>query len=352
MRAYLPFIVAGLASGSVYAIAAMGLVVTYKTSGVFNLAYGAQAFVSGAIYYDARVRHNLPIPVALVLAVFVAAPVLGFILDRVLFRYLRQAPAIAKLVTSLALLFAIPQITKLWFGQEPAAGTQGIVSKGDFAYNPFGDVYITRNDIATILATLGFAYVFGVQGVKLILARVCGYLWPVLSDLVLAAPRCAGADAKLARSGSSQISDFNYTQLVVVAISAAVVASLNSIPGAFLGGLALGVIQQLLDRYLPTGSILASNIRPALPFIALFLVLIFSPSLRGRRELTDPLAGVDPPPPALATATRSALLTTLTRVLGITVAVIAGYYIFFHASQTWLDLAIRATILSVAWPSP
>jgi len=70
--------------------------------------------------------------------------------------------------------------------------------------------YNQRLAVVSILATLGFAYVFGVQGVKLILARVCGYLWPVLSDLVLAAPRCAGADAKLARSGSSRTSGLTW----------------------------------------------------------------------------------------------------------------------------------------------
>ena len=59
-------IVVGMSYGSIYALLAVGLVLTYKTSGVFNLAYGAQAFVSAAIYYDLRVRHDLPIPVAFV----------------------------------------------------------------------------------------------------------------------------------------------------------------------------------------------------------------------------------------------------------------------------------------------
>jgi len=111
------------------------------------------------------------------------------------------------------------------------------------------------------------------------------------------------------------------------------------------------VIKQLLDRYLPTGSVLASNIRPALPFIALFLVLIFSPALRDRREVVDPLAGVDAPPPALASSTRSPLLTTLTRAFGLIAALVVAYYVFFHASDQWLDIAIRATILSVVFLS-
>jgi branched-chain amino acid transport system permease protein len=355
----------GMSYGSVYALLAVGLVLTYKTSGVFNLAYGAQAFVSGAIYYDLRVRHDLPIPVALLVAVFIVAPLLGLVLDRGLFRYLRNATAIAKLVTSLALLVAIPQILKLWFGQNPAAGTQGIVPKGDTSYNPFGDVFVTRNDIATILVTLLvvialtalFRYTaLGLQMRAVVESARLTELAGINADRVSTASwvLCsflAGLAGVLLAPLFAAVSDLNYTTLVVVAISAAAVASLSSIPMAFVGGLGLGILQQILDRYLPTGSVLASNIRPALPFIALFLVLIFSPALRGRRELADPLAGVDPPPPALAATVRSPALTKATRIFGVVVGLAAAYYIFFHASGQWLDIAIRATILAVIFLS-
>ena len=112
-----------------------------------------------------------------------------------------------------------------------------------------------------------------------------------------------------------------------------------------------GVITEVVDTYLPTNSVLASNLRPALPFIVLFLVLILSPALRNRRELTDPLAGVDPPPPPPASTIRSPLLTTGTRIFGLVVAIIVGYYIFFHAAANWLDLAIRAAILATIFLS-
>ena len=358
-------IVVGMSYGSVYALLAVGLVLTYKTSGVFNLAYGAQAFVSGAIYYDLRVRHELPIPIALLVAVFIVAPLLGLLLDRGLFRYLRNATAIAKLVTALALLVAIPQILKLWFGQNPAAGTQGIVPRGDTSYNPFGDVFVSRNDLATILVTLLvvialtvlFRYTaLGLQMRAVVESARLTELAGINADRVSTASwvLCsflAGLAGVLLAPLFAAVSDLNYTTLVVVAISAAAVASLSSIPMAFVGGLMLGVLQQILDRYLPTGSVLASNIRPALPFIALFLVLIFSPALRGRRELADPLAGVDPPPPALAATVRSAALTNGTRIFGVVVGLGAAYYIFFHASGQWLDIAIRATILSVIFLS-
>src|SRR5881392_2990886 len=88
----------GLPPGAVYALVALGFVLTYKTSGVFNLAFGAQAYVSAAMYFKARVDWGWSIVPAVILAVIILAPLVGLILERLIFRYLRGAPAIAKLV--------------------------------------------------------------------------------------------------------------------------------------------------------------------------------------------------------------------------------------------------------------
>jgi branched-chain amino acid transport system permease protein len=358
-------ILSGMSYGSVYALLAVGLVLTYKTSGIFNLAYGAQAFVAGAVYFDMRVRHNLPIPVAFLVAVFVVSPLLGVFLERALFRYLRTATPVARLVTTLALLVAIPQILKLWFGQNPQYGTQGIVPGGDHAYNPFGTVFVSRDDLATIgvtiLAVVALTVLFRYTSLGLRMRavvesprmtelagidadRVSMSSWVLCSVL-------AGLAGVLLAPLFAAVSEFNYTTLVVVAISAAVVAGLTSIPVAFAGGLALGVIGEVVDAYLPTNSVIASNLRPALPFVVLFLVLIFSPTLRNRRELTDPLAGVDPPPPPPAAAVRSRALTNGTRVLGVVFGIVVGYYVFFHAASNWRDVAITAAILATIFLS-
>ncbi len=365
MQQLISNVLSGLSYGSVYALLAVGLVLAYKTSGIFNLAYGAQAFVSGAVYYDTRVRHHWPIPFAFILAVLVVAPLLGIFLDRVLFRYLRTAPAVARLVTVLGLLVAIPQILKLWFGQDPQYGTEGIVPNGDHAYNPFGTVFVSRNDLATIgitlVAVIGLILLFRYTALGLRMRavvesprmtelagidadRVSMASWALCSIL-------AGLAGVLLAPLFAAVAELNYTTLVVVAMSAAVLASLTSISVAFLGGLSLGVLGEVVDSYLPTNSVIASNLRPALPFIVLFLVLILSPSLRNRRETADPLAGVNPPPPPLAASTRSPALTNATRMFGAVVALLVGYYLFFHADANWVTVAIQATILATIFLS-
>ena len=91
MSDLISYVIRGIPFGCVFALVAVGLVLTYRTSGVFNLAFGAQAFVSAAVYYDTRVRHEWPIAASFVLAVVIVGPLVGFILDRFIFRYMRSA---------------------------------------------------------------------------------------------------------------------------------------------------------------------------------------------------------------------------------------------------------------------
>src|SRR5258705_10444200 len=102
---------------------------------------------------------------------------------------------------------------------------------------------------------------------------------------------------------------------------------------------------------MPPSGVLATNRPRAFQFIVLCLVLILSPALRNRRQATDPLAGVDPPPPPLAASLRSPFLTNGTRVFGALVATGVGYYLFFHAAANWVTLAIQAVILATIFLS-
>ena len=98
----------------------------------------------------------------------------------------------------------------------------------------------------------------------------------------------------------AELQALNFTDLLVAAIAAAALGSLTSLPLAFWGGIGLGVVQELLGGYLPSGSVLSSGLRPALPFAVLIVLLLALPGLRERWFHDDPLAGCDPPPPPMA----------------------------------------------------
>ena len=91
MHDYLPFVVIGLTTGAVYALASLGLVLTYRTSGVFNFAHGAVGMFATYLFYSAR--QHLPTAPAVVVAVLVVAPLMGLAIDQ-LFRRLSRAGAI------------------------------------------------------------------------------------------------------------------------------------------------------------------------------------------------------------------------------------------------------------------
>jgi branched-subunit amino acid ABC-type transport system permease component len=358
------YVIRGVPFGCVFALVAVGLVLTFKTSRVFNLAFGAQAFVSAAVYYDVRARHDWPIIPAFVLAVVIVGPLLGLVLDRALFRYLRTAPAIAKLVVSLGLLVAIPEIVRLWFGHGAAFGPPTIWPN-EFGIYSFGQYTINGNQAATIIATaisvVGLTLLFRYTTIGLQMRavvesprmtelagvnadRVSAFSW-MLSSLF------AGLAGVLLAPLFAQVDAVNFTVLLIAAIAAAAFGRLTSIPLALAGGLLLGISQGVLAGYLPLDSVLAQGLRPSLPFAALFLLLLFWPGLREKRELTDPLSGVDPPPPSLAAAQRIRVLTYVTWGLGIAVVAFGVFLALVVINDFWLLISTRAVILSVIFLS-
>ena len=91
---------------------ASGLVLTYTTSGIFNFAHGAVAFATAYLYYQLNTGLDVPIVPALIISVFIFAPLLGLLLDRILLRRLAKAPVYARIVGTIGLLVALPALVQ------------------------------------------------------------------------------------------------------------------------------------------------------------------------------------------------------------------------------------------------
>src|SRR5438445_13482945 len=115
MRDFLPFIVVGITSGAIYGLAATGLVLTYKTSGVFNFAHGAVAAACAYAFHELRTVRGVPWPVALLLTTVVFAPVLGVVLELV-GRRLAALETYRRVVATIGILLAIQGAIQLIFG--------------------------------------------------------------------------------------------------------------------------------------------------------------------------------------------------------------------------------------------
>jgi branched-subunit amino acid ABC-type transport system permease component len=358
-------ILRGASFGSVYALLAVGLVLAYRTTGVFNLAFGPQAFLAAAVYYDVHITHGWPMSIGLILAIFVVSPLVGLILDRFLFRYLRSATELAKLISVLGLFVAMPAIIFLWFGSQPKYNGIGVVPNGTVQYDLLKGLQLQRDDIAIIvlgaLVFLGLTLLlrytaFGLRMRSVVESARLTELAGVNADRVsmgswMLSSTVAGlAGVLVTPIFAGQVKYVFFEVLVISAIAAAVVGSLSSLPIAFAAGIGLGVAQQLANKYIPSQSIL-STVDVALPFLIAFVVLVVSPSIARKRPVTDPLSGVDPPPPALAASDRPPIFTTLTRVSAILFIATVGYWLFFHADESWFGYVNTAAILAIVFLS-
>jgi branched-subunit amino acid ABC-type transport system permease component len=363
----------GLPAGTVYALVALGFVLTYKTSGVFNLAFGAQAYVSAAMYFKARNAWGWGIVPSVVLAVVVLAPLIGLVLERVIFRHLRTAGALPKLVVAIGLAVALPNLFDLVADFVYVSGVtpEGVVPNGaSVFYDPFGVYAFSRNELVAmgvaVVAMLALAALFRYSALGLRMRavvessrmtelnginaeRVSASAW-ALSSLF------AGMAGVLIAPRFNTLAPSDFFNLMVVAIAAAAVGRLISLPLALVGGLGLGVFIAELTTFLPRWSDdvtwlrpLQDNLTPALPFVVLFGVLVLVPTIRRARDAADPLAGVDPPPKTLGAS--GARQSMVARVGEVAFLVAAAAVVLTRADRAWMFLVTQAVVLGLVFLS-
>ncbi|TCJ32932.1 ABC transporter permease [Parafrankia sp. BMG5.11] len=365
----------GVPPGAVYALVALGFVLTYKTSGVFNLAFGAQAYVSAAMYFKARVIWEWPTVPSVILAVFVMAPLIGLILERLIFRPLRTAPAVARLVVAAGLAVAIPYLFDILADFTAVAGVTpvGVVPDGaNVFYDPFGVYAYSRNELVSMgvalvaMAGLVALFRFSAIGVRMRAVvespkmtelngipadRVSALSW-ALSSLF------AGVAGVLIAPRFNTLAAADFFSLMVVAIAAAAVGRLTSLPKAMAGGLLLGIIIAQLNTFLPRWSddhawvsTIQDNLTPSVPFVVLFGVVVLVPSIRRSRETGDPLAGVEPPPPSLGGEVRDPRRALITRLIGFAALGVVAIVVLARGDQLWVFLVTQAVVIGIIFLS-
>jgi branched-chain amino acid transport system permease protein len=370
-------ILQGTPPGTVYALIALGFVLTYKTSGVFNLAFGAQAYVSAVMYFKTHTEWGWGIVPSVIVSVFILAPLVGVVLEWLVFRHLRTAPAIAKLVVTIGLTVALPALFDLIVNFQSVTGRTpvGIVPKGaSVFYDPFGVYAFSRNELVAmgvaVVGMLALGALFRFSGIGLQMRavvesprmtelngiaadRVSAFAW-ALSSLF------AGMAGVLIAPRFNTLAANDFFNLVVVAVAAAAIGRLVSLPRALFGGLGLGIFIAVLNTFQPRWSDdltwlrpLQDNLTPAIPFVVLFAVIVFVPSIRRTRDTGDPLSGVDPPPlsSSLAASTLDPRRLFLTRLAGTAFLLIVGLVVFTRGDQVWIFLVTQAVVLSIVYLS-
>ncbi len=345
MEHFLGFAIPGIPYGCTYAIVAVGLVLTYQATGVFNFAYGAQAYIAAYSFTKLVQNEHLPVGLAFLISVVVLSPLLGLAFDRLLFSRIPNSNTMAKLVTGISLFVGIPSLLSVLFGSSNTYSPPSILFDPNTVYfrvfgTPVNGIYITTVVTTALIlialvalmrfTSLGLQMRGAVESRRLIeldgvnAGRVVAMAWMV-SGLM------AGLAGVLLAPIYGELQFSDYAALMVAAFAAAAWAVLRSLPIAALVGILMGVVATTLQGYLPVSSVWSSAVLTSLPFIVLVAALLVVPGLRTLDTTKDPLSSVDPPTPPSAATIRAPQLDRFSRV---------GWYVllgaFVVSMLTWI----------------
>lgn len=303
MSQYLVFLVLGIGAGTIYAGLALGLVVQFKASGVLNLSHGAVAMLAAYQYDELRTTGHLVLPwvglpsrvhlvdglpvVPAMLVVLTVSALLGLLFHLLVFKPLREAPVLARVVASAGLMLVVQAIVTIQFGADygrqpgPLLPAEAVQVLGLSV--PRDRFYLAG---ITALIAIGlwalFRYTwFGLatravaeseRGARLVglspdrLVAACWVGSSVMAGLfgVLIAP-ITGLDPQ------------RFALFIVPALAAALVGRLTYISATAIGGLALGMAQSELlflstKPWFPEWA--RSGVVDLLPFLAIVVVLV------------------------------------------------------------------------------
>lgn len=288
MNSLLPFIVTGLVSGSVYGLAGSGLVLTYKTSGVFNFGHGALATISAYLFYWLHDVNEWSWQASAAVCVLGLGVALGLGFEMFTRRIVR-APTAQQIAGTVGLMVLVQAAATVIFGPDPI---QALPFLPDDTFE-LGGVMVTTAQVIIVaigLVLTGALYAF-LRGHRMGIAMravvdnpdlvslsefspytIRRFAWLVGCTLatlsgVLLAPLVVLAPAQL-------------TLLVVQAFGAAAIGRFASLPLTYVGGLMLGVAASVCTRYF--GDTALAGLSASIPFLVLFVVLIVTPKARLR----------------------------------------------------------------------
>ncbi|MGF7058572.1 branched-chain amino acid ABC transporter permease [Brassicibacter mesophilus] len=257
MEAFLQTFIAGLETGSLYALAALGLVLIFRTSDVINFAQGEMAMFSSFIALKIW-QHNMPYPVAFIGAI-VFAVVFGFVVERIFIRPASKASIVSKMIITLGLIMIINGLASALFGIDSYYFRKAITWEN---INLAG-VIVQPNAVFIIVITIiimsilfymirktmmGIAIRATAQNettsklMGIPVSRVYSTSWIIATIL--------GAIAGVLIAPTTNVSTTMMADVHLKSFIAAVLGGFSSFIGPVVGGLIIGVLDNLVGMYI------------------------------------------------------------------------------------------------------
>lgn len=290
MATLLSFTILGLFTGAAYAIAASGLVLTYTTTRVFNIAHGAFGMVMAFTFWDLSQRQGMPTWLSLVLVLGVIAPATGWFVQRFVTRGLGEGPVSVSLVVTVGLFVGLIGLAQYIWPPEPRTLPPFLPDQGV----EIGGTYVTAHQLITITlsAVVAVALYLLLNRTRIgtamrasvdnpVLLRLFGGKPDRVASLAWAIGISLAALAGILLTPVIGLSYYDLTLLVINAYAAAMLGRLKSLPLTFVGAMGLGILQSFAVAYLPTDGNLA-GLRAVVPALFLFAVIVVMPQAQLR----------------------------------------------------------------------
>jgi branched-chain amino acid transport system permease protein len=280
----------GITSGALYALVALGIVIVYKSTGVVNLAHGELFMVGGFLGYTLHVMFRLPYVPSLVLAV-AGAFLVGILTDRIAYRPLMRQGLVSVLLATIGCSFILKGIARvLWGGKGDYLAFPPLVSPEPIR---LGNIMIMSQQLVVLAAAIAVMVLFTVffkvtRAGKLMQATASNPKAATLAGIRIsrvymytfgAGAAVAGAAAVLMAPLTLLYPDIGFT-LFVKGFAAAVLGGLTSVPGAIVGGLLVGILEQF------TAGFIGTSVQDVSAFVVIMFALIFLPTgILGARDV-------------------------------------------------------------------
>ncbi len=280
---FITYLINGISLGSVYAIIALGYTMVYGIAKMLNFAHGDVIMVGGFVVFSTVSTMGLPPVLGIIISVCVCT-ILGVTVERIAYKPLRQASKLAVLITAIGVSYLLQNVALLIYGANTKSFTSVVtlaplkLANGKISIS--GETIVTIISCIVIMVVLTIFIKYSKIGRAMLAVsedKGAAQLMGVNVNSTIAITFAIGS-ALAAVAGvllcSSYPSLTPYTGAMpgIKAFVAAVFGGIGSIPGAFIGGILLGIIEILSKAYI------SSQLSDAIVFAVLIVVLLVKPT--------------------------------------------------------------------------
>ncbi len=284
----LQFFVSGVTQGSIYAIVGLGFTIIYNSTEIINFAQGEFVMLGAMFMVTFNAALGLPIPISFVISV-IAVLIIGILIDLLIIRPVRKPTHISLIIITIGASIFIKGVAMLAWKKDYHAATpfsgEKPISIGTAAITPQALWVIGITCVVLVLLHLFFEYTDTGKGMRAsaINPKAASLLGIRVKRMVLISFALSGALGAVAGIIIAPITFAIYNMGVMLGLKGfcgAVIGGLGSVPGAIIGGFALGVLEAM------GAGLISSAYKDAIAFVVLLLVLFMRPTgILGKGEM-------------------------------------------------------------------